>query len=157
MDLLIEQRYVLEAISKGAKTLDKILESTGLDNSMINNIIPELLINNLIQYKNKEYSIDLSNTSLWKNEVNKKENIKQEIRDLLCSSVDLMHKEKALHLRKVYLSELEEKLLNIELARVEKLINDIYENKKEVDNVKNMKVVYWGYSNYRDMISLKGA
>ncbi|ATH06664.1 hypothetical protein BIY24_01535 [Halobacteriovorax marinus] len=157
MDLLIEQRYVLEAISKGAKTLDKILESTGLDNSMINNIIPELLINNLIQYKNKEYSIDLSNTSLWKNEVNKKENIKLEIRDLLCSSVELMHKEKALHLRKVYLSELEEKLLNIELARVEKLINDIYENKKEVDNVKNMKVVYWGYSNYRDMISLKGA
>ncbi|WP_417337268.1 hypothetical protein [Halobacteriovorax marinus] len=157
MDLLIEQRYVLEAISKGAKTLDKILESTGLDNSMINNIIPELLINNLIQYKNKEYSIDLSNTSLWKNEVNKKENIKLEIRDLLCSSVELMHKEKALNLRKVYLSELEEKLLNIELARVEKLINDIYENKKEVDNVKNMKVVYWGYSNYRDMISLKGA
>ncbi|WP_372654860.1 hypothetical protein [Halobacteriovorax sp.] len=155
MDLLLSQRIVLEAISNKADTIEKIVKSTGLSKSMINNIIPEFLLLNIIKYKEGSYVLDRETNPKWIQEISKVENVKMEIKEMLSSSVDLMNKGAVVNLRKIYLSEFEEKLLKIELARVEKLIVDLQKNSGVNKDVKDMKVVYWGYSGYGDILNNK--
>ncbi|GEM_PF-5205157 len=152
MDLLLSQRIVLEAIANKADSIDKIIKSTGLSKSIVNNIIPDFLLLNIIQYKNSKYTLDRETNPKWLQEVSKIENVKMEIKEMLSSSVDLMNKGAIVNLRKIYLSEFEEKLLKIELGRVEKLIVDLQKNSGVNKDVKDMKVVYWGYSGYGDIL-----
>ena len=153
MDLLLSQRIVLEAISNKADTIEKIKKSTGLSRSIVSNIIPEFLVLNIVQYKNGKYSLDKETNPKWLQEISKIENIKMEIKEMLTSSVDLMNQGATVNLRKIYLSEFEEKLLKIELARVEKLIVDLQKNSGANKDVKDMKVVYWGYTGYGEILN----
>ncbi len=152
MDLLLTERMVLEAIADQGRTIEEISESTGLKKVIINNILPELLMKNIIQYEKKKYSLDRETNPNWIREINRPENTRLELTEILESSVSLMGNGTSLSLKKLYLSEFEEKLLSIELAKVEKLIKDLQKNSKERGRVKDMKVVYWGYAGYGEII-----
>lgn len=157
MELLLCERITLEAIANGSDTLERISKSTGLDISVINNILPTFLMNNMISYKNKSYKLDVKTNPCWMRELSKTESVKHEINDILSASVNLLSEKKSISLRKVYLSEFEEKLLNIELSRVDKLVREISNKKSLNKNVKDMKVIYWGYSDYEDILNTHSA
>ncbi|PIK14644.1 hypothetical protein [Halobacteriovorax sp. JY17] len=157
MDLLLTERMVLEAIADQGRTIEEISESTGLKKVIINNILPEFLMKNIIQYKNKKYSLDRETNPNWIREVNRPENTRLELKEILSSSVSLVESGTSLNLKKLYLSEFEEKLLSIELEKVDKLIKDLQKSTKERGRVKDMKIVYWGYAGYGEIIEAQAS
>ena len=153
MELLLEERIVLEAIDLEGRSLQEIIESTGLDGVIISNIMPDLLMKNIVKYKNELYFLDRETSPDWIKEINKSESTKIEIKELLASSVEIMGRGSSLKLKKVYLSDFEEKLLKIEMNRVDKFIEDLRNNPKAKAQVKDMKVIFWGHGEYGRIIS----
>ena len=153
MELLLEERMVLEAIGDGGRSLMDIIYSTGLDTIVVSNIMPELLMKNIIKYKDEQYFLDRETSPNWIKETNRPENAKTEIKELLASSVDTMNRGASLKLKKVYLNEFEEKLLKIEMNRIDKFIEDLRNNPKAKAKVKDMKVIFWGHGEYGSIIN----
>ena len=155
MELLLTERIIIESISKNCKTLTEIKEDTGLDSTIVHTLVPELIIKNIVTYIEGAYSLNMKNSDLWLKEINSFKNKKNEIKDILLASVELLDREKSLNLQKVYLTPYEEKILKIELKKVESFITQIQKERrvvKEKNKTTDMKVIYWGFSNYGDLV-----
>lgn len=155
MELLLTERIVIESISKGPLSLDKIADDTGVEIEVINSIVPELLMKNILVYKQGLYSLNMENKESWIFEINKFSNKKKEIKDILNASINLLETKESLKLQKVFLTPFEEKLLKIELKKVEKFIENIRCEQVKIKNkrkTKDMKVIYWGCSDYSDLV-----
>ncbi|WP_127717771.1 hypothetical protein [Halobacteriovorax sp. HLS] len=155
MNLLLPERMILESVSRKNMTLDAIKRDTGLSDILVNSLIPELIYKNMLLYKNNKYFINTDPSSDWLEKVNGLESREQELRDLLNASVENQAKDKEFKLKKVFLTSYEEKLLKIELSKIDNFITQIQEM-REFDNndrkTSEMKVVYWGSANYGELV-----
>jgi len=157
MELLLTERMVIESVAHGRMTLENIAIDTGIDLEVINSIVPELLMKNILIYRKGLYTLNMDNKEGWIFEINKLSNKKKEIRDILNASIDLLDKKESLKLQKVFLTSFEEKLLRIELKRVETFIESIRSEQVKFKNkrmTKDLKVIYWGCSDYSDLVEL---
>ncbi|OUR98895.1 hypothetical protein A9Q84_05640 [Halobacteriovorax marinus] len=155
MELLLTERMILESLSFGEKTIDKIAEDTGIELEVINSIVPELLMRNILIYTKGIYNLNMENKESWIFEINKLSNKKKEIKDILNASIELLGEKDSLKLKKVYLTGYEEKLLKIELKKVETFIENIrveHSRIKSKNKTKDLRVVYWGCSKYSDLV-----
>jgi hypothetical protein len=155
MELLLTERIIIESVARENKTLKKIKKDTGLESTIVHTLVPELIMKNIIIYKNGVYSLNLENASIWLPEINSLLNKKNEIKEILNASVELLEKENSISMRKVFLTPYEEKLLNIELKKVEDFITQIQKERRDVkskNKTTDMKVIYWGFSNYGDLV-----
>lgn len=155
MELLLTERIIIESISKDCTSIREIKIDTGLESTIVNTLVPELIIKNIVSYTDGVYSLNMKQSDLWLKEINSFKNKKSEIKDILMASVELLDQEKSLNMQKVFLTPFEEKILNVELKKIENFISQIQKEKRSIkvkSKTTDMKVVYWGFSNYGDLV-----
>ena len=162
--LLIIERIIIESLSKKERNLQEIIFDTNLEHSLLLNILPNLLMKNMIRYTRGIYSIEKENCFKWLNEINKKDNIKEEAKELFVSLVNQYFKEDIekkpiiaphLKIQKVWLTKNEELILNSHMAGLDGFFNGVKASRKmrpEREKTYEQRVVIWGHSQYSDLV-----
>lgn len=162
--LLIIERIIVESLSKKERNLQEIIHDTNLDHSLLLNVLPNLLMKNMIRYTRGTYSIEKENCFQWLNEVNKSDNIKEEAKELFISLVnqyfqkDLEKKHACvpqLKIQKMWLTKDEEMILRSHMACLEGFFTGVKAARKvkaEREKTSEQRVVIWGLSQYSDLV-----
>jgi hypothetical protein len=162
--LLILERIIIESVSKKEKNLQELILDTGLDHSLLLNILPNLLMKNMIRYNRGTYSIDKENSFQWLSAVNASANVKEEVKELFISLVNQYFKkdmEKSvasapqLNIQKVWLTRDEEMVLRSHMATLDGFFLGVKASRKvrpEKEKTCEQRVVIWGQSQYSDLV-----
>jgi hypothetical protein len=160
--LLIIERIIVESLSKKERNLQEIIQDTNLDHSLLLNVLPNLLMKNIVSYRRGTYFIDKENCFSWLSEVNKGDNVKEEVKDLFISLVNqYFQKEKnhavtpQLKIQKAWLTRDEEVILRSHMAGLESFFNGVKASRKmkpEREKTCEQRVVIWGLSQYSDLV-----
>ena len=162
--LLIIERIIIESLSKKERNLQEIILDTNLDHSLLLNILPNLLMKNMIRYTRGTYSIEKETCFQWLNEVNKVDNIKEEAKELFISLVNQYFKKDAekisaikpqLKIQKVWLTPDEELVLRAHMTGLEVFFTGVKasrRSKPEKEKTCEQRVVIWGLSQYSDLV-----
>lgn len=163
--LLIIERIIIESLSKKERNLQEIIFDTNIDHSLLLNILPNLLMKNMIRYKNGSYFINKENCFEWLNEINKGENIKEEVKELFISLVNQYFKKDKeknqivspqLKVQKMWLTRDEEIILRSHMAGLDGFFNGVKDSRKVRpvnEKTSEQRVVIWGLSQYSDLIN----
>ena len=157
--LLLLERIIIESISKKEKNIQELVNDTNLEQGILLNILPNLLMRNLLKYQRGIYSINKENSLTWGNGINRNENIKEEVKELFTSLVNhYFHKEKEnslLKIQKVWLTRDEEIILNTHMVNLENFFTGIKNSRKRnpvTEKTFEQRVVIWGSSQYSDLV-----
>lgn len=163
--LLIIERIIVESLSKKERNLQEIILDTNLEHSLLLNVLPNLLMKNMIRYTRGTYSIEKENCFQWLNKINQADNVKEEAKELFISLVnqyfkkDLAKKELALEpqlkVQKVWLTKDEEMVLRSHMASLDGFFNGVKASRKvkpEREKTCEQRVVIWGLSQYSDLV-----
>lgn len=162
--LLMIERIVIESLSKKEKNIQEIEIDTNLSHGLLLNILPNLLMRNMIRYQRGIYSIDKDNCFQWLSSINKKENIKEEAKEIFTSLVNQyfskdLKEHKALgtqlKIQKMWLTRDEEILLKSHMATLECFFQSVKEARKQNpqrEKTCEQRVVVWGVSQYSDLV-----
>ncbi len=159
--LLVIERVILESLQNKGKNIFEIELDTQLDHNLLANTIPNLIMKNIITYKNGIYSLNMREKNSWMETINTENNIKEEIADIISSVISgYFDKEKnarpCLKVKKIWLNKQEEKILNAHLHNLEEFVRNIEQDRSRNNNVTNKlyekKVIFWGHSNYSDIV-----
>jgi CRISPR/Cas system-associated protein Csx1 len=161
--LMLIERIVIESIAKKEKNIYELSIDTNLNQPLLLNILPELLMKNLIKYHRGIYSIDLQQSLMWKNTINKKINLKEEVKELFASivndyfneSISQNEKNSELKIQKVWLDKNEELILKNHLNSLDNFLKTIkqnHEKKSMKPKTFEQKILIWGVSNYSQLI-----
>lgn len=162
--LLIIERIIVESLSKKERNMQEIIFDTNLDHSLLLNVLPNLLMKNMIRYKRGIYSIDKENCFQWLTQVNHTDNVKEEAKELFISLVNQYfqkddEKKQALptqlKIQKMWLTEGEEMVLRSHMAGLEAFFNGVKASRKtkpQREKTCEQRVVIWGLSQYSDLV-----
>ncbi len=163
--LLIIERIIIESLSKKERNIEEIILDTNLEHSLLLNVLPNLLMKNMIRYTRGIYSIEKDNCFQWLNEINKNDHVKEEAKELFISLVNQYFtknetNKKAitapqLKIQKVWLTREEEILLRSHMATLEGFFIGIKASRKmkpQREKTFEQRVVFWGLSQYSDLI-----
>lgn len=162
--LLIIERIIIESLSKKERNLQEIVNDTNLDQALLLNILPNLLMKNMIRYIRGTYSINKENCFQWLNEINKTDNVKEEAKELFTSLVNQYFKKDTekkvvvvpqLKIQKMWLTPDEEMVLRSHMAGLECFFNGVKASRKlkpEREKTCEQRVVIWGLSQYSDLV-----
>jgi hypothetical protein len=162
--LLLIERIVIESLSKKEKNIQEIEIDTNLSHGILLNILPNLLMRNMIRYKSGTYSIDKDHCFSWLSEVNKKENVKEEAKELFTSLVNqyfmndqIQAKQSGaqLKIQKMWLTREEEMILKSHLATLEGFFQGVKVARlhhPQREKTCEQRVVIWGFSHYSDLV-----
>jgi hypothetical protein len=162
--LLILERIIIESISKKEKNIQELVIDTNLEQAILLNILPNLLMKNILKYNRGSYSIEKETSMQWLKGINRDDNVKEEAKELFTSLVNQYFKqEKAsatakastLKIQKVWLTQDEEKVLNMHMLSLENFFQSVKSSRK-VNPVREktheQKVVIWGASQYSNLV-----
>jgi hypothetical protein len=118
---------------------------------------------NMIRYKSGVYSLDKTHCLEWLAEVNKKENIKEEAREIFTSLVNqyfkkeenLIERGTQLKIQKMWLTRDEEVILKSHMATLEGFFNGVSNERKrhpQREKTCEQRIVIWGLSDYTDLV-----
>ena len=96
--LLIIERIIIESLSKKERNMQEIVHDTNLDQALLLNVLPNLLMKNMVRYTRGTYSIEKENCFQWLKEINETDNIKEEAKELFISLVNQYFKKDLEHL-----------------------------------------------------------
>lgn len=154
-NLLVIERYVLEALESGAQNFAQMSEATELDYALLNNILSELMTRNMVSYNRGLYSLNLAEKQDWLPRVNSKEGLDAEVKELFGSMVshhfNSKERDHELKIQKLYMTPEEERIFQTYLINMEKFIKDVQKQQKTrglQTRVKDQKLVVWGKANY---------
>lgn len=164
--LLIIERIIVESLSKKERNLQEIILDTNLEHALLLNVLPNLIMKNMVRYTRGTYSIDKENCFQWLNEVNKDDHVKEEAKELFISLVNQyfmkskLNNKKAtiepqLKIQKVWLTREEEVLLRSHMAGLESFFTGIKASRRlkpEREKTYEQRVVIWGLSQYSDLV-----
>lgn len=162
--LLIIERIIIESISKKERNMQEIVHDTNLDQALLLNVLPNLLMKNMIRYNRGIYSIDKENCFQWLNEVNKTDNVKEEAKELFISLVNQYFKKDIekkhvltpqLKIQKMWLTNDEEMILRSHMAGLECFFSGVKAARKlkpQKEKTCEQRVVIWGLSQYSDLV-----
>ena len=162
--LLIIERIIIESLSKKERNLQEIINDTSLEHSLLLNILPNLLMKNMIRYTRGIYSLEKENCFLWLKEINKNDYIKEEAKELFISLVnqyfraDICKKpamETQLKIQKVWLTSDEEMVLRSHMASLDGFFTGVKASRRvkpEREKTSEQRVVIWGLSQYSDLV-----
>ena len=162
--LLIIERIIVESLSKKERNLQEIIMDTNLEHSLLLNVLPNLLMKNMIRYTRGVYSIDKEHCFQWLNEINKDDNVKEEAKELFTSLVNQYFKkdldkaktlEPQLKIQKVWLTRDEEMILRSHMAGLESFFTGVKASRRvkpEREKTCEQRVVIWGLSQYSDLV-----
>lgn len=157
--LLVVERMVLESLSRKARNLQEIMIDTGLGEDLLKNIIPFFLMENMVRYERGIYSLNMKENQKWLEKINKREHLKEEVRELFTSLINQYFNEMKLEenknvnlkVRKVWLNPSEEKILNSYVKSIESFIKNIEDDRKRKpvqERLCEKKVFIWGQTDY---------
>ena len=155
--MLALERIIVESISKGRNTLEKIESDTLLKYPLILSIVNNLLVKSILSQKDHYYSI-ARNSLNWKKENSDTELINeiQELSEEIIKNYFNYKDNNSLKLKKIYMSEQEEKIFKSILNNLELFLNGLKKDedkKNEKNKTVKQKVVLWGHSKYEDIIN----
>jgi hypothetical protein len=162
--LLILERIVIESISKKEKNIQELSLDTNLEHSILLNILPNLLMKNILKYNRGSYSIDKETSLKWLSSINKEDNLKDEATELFTSLVnqyfkkdlEMQNQKKALlKIQKVWLTKDEEIVFNAHMINLDNFFQNIKKSRKLQpvrEKTHEQKVVFWGASQYSDLV-----
>ncbi len=162
--LLMIERIVIESLSKKEKNIQELEIDTNLSHSLLLNILPNLLMRNMIRYLRGTYSIDKESALKWLSEVNSKENIKEEVKELFTSLVNQyfkkdLDKQKSLgpqlKMQKMWLTRDEDILLKSHMAGLESFFTSVKQARTQNpqrEKTCEQRIVIWGLSQYSDLV-----
>ncbi|MGZ3787963.1 MAG: hypothetical protein ACXVLQ_05535 [Bacteriovorax sp.] len=162
--LLIIERIIIESLSKKERNLQEIILDTNLEHSLLLNVLPNLLMKNMVRYTRGIYSINKENCFQWLNEVNKNDNVKEEAKELFISLVNQyfaqsnekkLTVEPQLKIQKVWLTRDEEMVLKSHMAALEGFFSGVKASRRvrpEKEKTCEQRVVFWGLSQYSDLV-----
>jgi hypothetical protein len=162
--LLVVERMVLESLSRKGKNVYEIAMDTGLDESLLKNIIPFFLMQNIVLYEKGIYSLNLTQNEKWIEKINKREHLKEEVKELFtslvnkyfCETVDNEANAVELKVQKIWLTPSEEKIINSYLKNIENYIKNIEDErtrKPVQERLCEKKVFIWGQSDYSHLVN----
>ena len=73
--LLIIERIIIESLSKKERNIEEIILDTNLEHSLLLNVLPNLLMKNMIRYTRGIYSIEKDNCFQFKSINSKSRNL----------------------------------------------------------------------------------
>ena len=163
--LLIIERIIIESLAKKEKNLYELKLDTNLDHSLLLNILPNLMMKNMIRYQQGIYTLQRENCFEWLNQVNQVDNVKEEAKELFISLVnqyfqkDLSKKNEELSpqfkIQKMWLTHDEEILLQSHMANLDGFFHSIKKSrqmKPQKEKTCEQRVVFWGLSKYSDLV-----
>lgn len=162
--LLMIERIVVESLAKKEKNIQEIEIDTNLAHGLLLNILPNLLMRNMLKYKNGVYSLDKERSLMWLGEVNKKTNIKEEAKEIFTSLVNQYfekdisvpaHTGPQLKIQKMWLTRDEEIILKSHMNALEGFFSGVKEARKhhpQREKTCEQRVVIWGFSHYSDLV-----
>lgn len=149
-NLTILERMVLECLQKSEKSIGDIQNKTSIEINILSEVIKSLLSKNLINFKDAFYSLNRSLNQAILAELNDSTALLCEVNEIINSCVrsklDGQSKE-SFKLRKVNMSEREEKIYTGLLYNLEAFLNSLTKS----DEIKDQKVIFWGEGNYEDI------
>ena len=155
--ILIVERFVIESLYKKQKNLIELNDDTGLDKNILLNILTNLSFKKIILFKEGMYSLNYEKKEEWLEQINRPENKQQEIKEMFIALVNKYFKEgkseSNLSIRKVSLSELDEKVLNNHFKEIDHYLKNLERNKKfSTSRTGQEKVFIWGQGSYGNLM-----
>lgn len=161
--LLMIERIIVESLAKKEKNIQELEIDTNLSHSLLLNILPNLLARGIVLYKNGHYLLDREHSLVWLSDVNKKENIKEEAKEIFTSLVNQYFKKEQnkkttapqFRIQKMWLTCDEEMILNSHMAQLEGFFKGIKEARKykpQKEKTCEQRVVIWGASHYSELV-----
>ncbi len=151
--ILLVERMVLESVASGNSICHMIAEDTKLNFSLIENILIQLQEREIIIKDQSGYSI--AETKDWKDKINDKSILKEEVKELFVSLVNQYFSEEEertkLKVRKVWLTPFEEKILKSHFYNLEEFIKGV-EKQKSKKPQHQQRVILWGDGRYADLV-----
>ena len=150
MTLLLIERAVLECIGKQGRNLQEISEQTGIKMDVVDRITSHLLQEEILYRRDGTYIIN--NEKLAKVLTNKMKGEIGEVFDCFC---DVHFSQKAsnsnMKLKKIVLNKCEQQYFESMWKNMEDYLKRI-EKESKSSVVKDQTVIFWGWSDYSDMI-----
>ncbi len=162
--LIILERIIIESIAKKDKNIHELSIDTNLEHAFLLNILPNLLMKNIIQYQRGSYSIDKESSLKWLAGINSDDNIKEEAKELFTSLVneyfkkDIVQKKEShslLKIKKIWLTADEETILNTHMINLENFFLNVRNSRKVMpvrERTCEQRVVIWGMTQYSDLV-----
>ena len=146
-NLTILERMVLECVSKSSKNLTDIEEKTGIQKVMLLKVIQSLLSKSLISLNNHLYQLNQKQNDLITRELNDSTALLCEVNEIISSCIKRKLEEtdaNSFKLKKVNMSEREEKIYNGLLYNLESFLGSLDKS----DKIREQKIIFWGEGNY---------
>ena len=150
MNFTILDRAIIESINTKPQKLYELKDSLGIPQDLLTQSIQELLAIGIIKTEDSCFYINKQNIENIKSIINSKEQIQIELLDFFhtfTNGEDLS----SLKMKKVHMTESEEKILNGLLYNVESFIKSLEADKKK--KTKEQKIIFWGETNYENIIN----
>lgn len=159
--LLLIERFIIESLSKKDMNIQELAIQTRLEHGLLLNILPNLMMRHIVNYKHGTYSLNRLEGQKWISQINKKEFLKEEVKDVFQSLVNNYFKEEVaknsdLKVQKIWLTKDEELTLNSHLKGLESFFKNVKDSrlkKAENERLFEQKVVVWGHMSYGDIVN----
>ena len=156
--LLTVERIVLESIARMKKNLNELKFDTSLEISVLKNILENFLSKEIILFDEGIYSLNHDTKEGWLLDINKKENIKEEVKDLFNSvanqyfrietSSQYFTSQVGLKVKKIFMSQEEEVVFQAYLRNFSKFLDSLKGYKEKGERLCNQYVIIHGFAPY---------
>lgn len=156
--LLTVERIVLESLSRGKKNINELKFDTSLDISVLKNIIGNFVVKGMVLADERYFSLNLQTKEKWLLQINRKENIKEEVKDLFNSisnqffnietSAQYFSNQVGLKVKKVFMTREEEVIFQAILGKLTKFLDELQGTEEKGRRLCRQSVVVYGFSPY---------
>ncbi len=147
------ERIILESLNKKKKSLKEVIDDVGIKGTSALMALESLIQKDLVLKNEELYQLSLSSKEKLIDMMKNKASIKSEVQELINYSLNLAIKEKRgeFSLKKVYLNEKDEKMINSLFSQLQNYIDKLLEKPTNHPTYKE-KILYWGGSRYCDIL-----
>ena len=149
-NITILERMVLETLNTSEKNINTIQERTSINKMFLNKIMTSLIAKNLITIKEDLCVLNRAISPAVTQELNEPHSLMSEVNEIITSCLRdkiTMKNQQSFKLKKVNMTEREEKIFRGLIYNIESFINSLTCN----DNIKDQKIIFWGEGRYADI------
>lgn len=145
----IIDRLILESLNQKSKTALELQGCTSLEQDIIETSLKNLSITGYIKNQNGYYALNKTLNPEQLKALKNQINISNEINEIINASMVTKNNNNLFKLKKVYLTDSEEKILQGMLYNLESFFNNLSTSKQPTHK---QKIIYWGNTNYENLI-----
>jgi len=157
--ILTAERIILESLFQGKKSVSELCSGTGLNSSIVINIIKNFLRREILERQSNHIAVISQKKESLLKSINCKQHIKIEVKEIFSSIIDCYFSKKKsdevqLGMKKNWLSDKNKKIFKAQIYNLNSFVESIeQENKTETSDPGKKTVVIWGYSPYSELVN----